>query len=962
MNPIMKFICQFCLLVVLMLSSLSLVAQEAIDPGQAYFNQGHFEKAVEYWDKALSNLLSPHEKDIKSCIDTKKCIDTSVRLAAAYQALGQVKRALKVLESACLLTKDDDPERKASVLMQLSDVYVAARDFQEGNMDCSMKEKIRPNPLTRQGIMDKALNYLEQAEQALAKIDREKYPLLWANILHKKINIRLLKIFKYQQWKKFKEIVNEKQKIDHDYNNFNKSIELAKNILARKVEVQVLNVKTSINLIQGRTQIGEFDKIKSELESSSIFLQVKDLPDSHDKAFAFISLAKLMLTFKPSSKHEEKRKLSPRERYVYYALTEALHVAKKQGNSRVIAYAKFYLAQLYKEKGRYDDAILLTKQGIRHAQSHIFFSSSKQGDKMISYGGDSFVSDRFKVYLPSLADETSLFGWDTISEKDCRKMCQEQDALPASLQYIFSENCKGICQDMSPLSTQNYYPELLFSLERQLGEYLEIQGKREGAIEAYRRAVKHLQFRQETRSLSQSFRDMEEKAYFELADLLLQQATKAPASKKQALLRDAIDNIESFKTAELRNYFQDECITEGLQDTIHLDNLPNNVAVFYPLLFDDRIELLVISNNGIQQRHPFPKDNISVGELKNKVNYFLEEDLIGHSSDDFDPKKNAQDIYDGLIKPIINVLAQKVDTLIVVPDATLRTIPFAALHDGKEFLVEKDFSLVVTPSIKLTVYGKMQRDNVWALLNGSKTFQKGAPLECVPLELHKVSCLLKDNTFIKEEEFAFKDTSTCALKDSSTCALLESKISLLLNEDFTLDNVKKKLNNTPYSIVHFATHGFFYSDPNYTFLQTYDGRIRMSELKTLIRDVEKKFKYQPIELLTLSACQTAIGDKRATLGLAGAAIQTGVSSVLATLWNVADPATTQLISEFYRQLREKPDSSKAKALQEAQKQLLNRVGIRKEKNKEGKEDKNVEYRSYKHPYYWAPFLLIGNWL
>ena len=122
----------------------------------------------------------------------------------------------------------------------------------------------------------------------------------------------------------------------------------------------------------------------------------------------------------------------------------------------------------------------------------------------------------------------------------------------------------------------------------------------------------------------------------------------------------------------------------------------------------------------------------------------------------------------------------------------------------------------------------------------------------------------------------------------------------------------------------------------------------MSELKTLIREVEKKFEYQPIELLTLSACQTGAGDKRAALGLAGTAFQTGVSSVLATLWNVADPATTQLISEFYRQLRKKPNSSKAKALQEAQKRLL---------YSEKPED---EYK--KHPYYWASFLLIGNWL
>ncbi len=127
------------------------------------------------------------------------------------------------------------------------------------------------------------------------------------------INSRLLKAFKYKQWNKLSELYREKLKIKTDYNNYKKSIELAKNILAKKVDAQLLSVKTSINLIQGTTQIGDFDKIEfakieNELESGSIFLQVKNLPDSHDKAFAFISLAKLMLTFKPSLKPEDEEK------------------------------------------------------------------------------------------------------------------------------------------------------------------------------------------------------------------------------------------------------------------------------------------------------------------------------------------------------------------------------------------------------------------------------------------------------------------------------------------------------------------------------------------------------------------------------------------------------------------------------------------------------------------------------
>ena len=103
-----------------------------------------------------------------------------------------------------------------------------------------------------------------------------------------------------------------------------------------------------------------------------------------------------------------------------------------------------------------------------------------------------------------------------------------------------------------------------------------------------------------------------------------------------------------------------------------------------------------------------------------------------------------------------------------------------------------------------------------------------------------------------------------------------------------------------------------------------------------------QYRDQPVELLTLSACQTAAGDDRAALGLAGVAVKAGARSVLATLWFINDQASAQLVTEFYRQLRD-PDVSKAKALQQAQVQLLSD-------------------RRYQHPGYWSPFLLIGNWL
>lgn len=144
-----------------------------------------------------------------------------------------------------------------------------------------------------------------------------------------------------------------------------------------------------------------------------------------------------------------------------------------------------------------------------------------------------------------------------------------------------------------------------------------------------------------------------------------------------------------------------------------------------------------------------------------------------------------------------------------------------------------------------------------------------------------------------------------------------------------------------YSIVHLATHGHFERDTAHSSLVTYQDDLSLDQLENLIRP--SQYRGQPVELLTLSACQTAAGDDRAALGLAGVAIKAGARSALATLWCVNDVASARLVSAFYAEIRKHPGQSKAKALQTAQLNLIN--------------DPN-----YRHPYYWSPFLMIGNWL
>jgi CHAT domain-containing protein len=269
----------------------------------------------------------------------------------------------------------------------------------------------------------------------------------------------------------------------------------------------------------------------------------------------------------------------------------------------------------------------------------------------------------------------------------------------------------------------------------------------------------------------------------------------------------------------------------------------------------------------------------------------------------------AQQLYGWLIRPLQGELdAQDIDTLVIVPDGPLRTIPLAALHDGQGFLISR-YAIATTPGLTLTDFRPIQRQKIQPLLNGLTEAVQGFPsLQHVQRELAAIH------------------------------AAYGGKV--LENEDFRLASVQQELKETPYSIVHIASHGQFASDVRHTFLLTFDDKLTMDRLERFM--ALSQYRDQPVELLTLSACQTAAGDDRAALGLAGVAVKAGARSALATLWFINDQASAQLVTEFYRQLRDL-DVSKAKALQQAQVQLLTD-------------------RRYQHPGYWSPFLLIGNWL
>jgi CHAT domain-containing protein len=445
--------------------------------------------------------------------------------------------------------------------------------------------------------------------------------------------------------------------------------------------------------------------------------------------------------------------------------------------------------------------------------------------------------------------------------------------------------------------------DIAYRWQWQLGRILKqggIEGNRKtGAISAYTEAVKTLQsIRRDllaTNSEVQfSFREGVEPVYRELVELLVQ----PDASPEN--LQQAREVIEDLQFAELENFFRSACLDPVQQ----IDFIDDKAAVIYPILLNNRLEVIV-SLPGQALRHystsvPLRQVETLVEDLHRKLV------LPYTSKKEIQPL--SQQVYNWVIQPAETILAKTgVKTLVFVLDGALRNIPMSALYDGKQYLVEK-YNVALTPGLQLFEPKPLAQIPLKALTAGlTKSRHNFEPLEFVKLEL----------------------------------AQIESQIpsEILLNQEFTSKALASKVKLSPFPVVHIATHGQFSSQSEKTFILAWDDRITVDKLDELLQARDEN-SLETLELLVLSACETADGDERAALGLAGVAVRAGARSTLASLWLVDDESTALLMGQFYQGL--KTGLAKAEALRRAQLTLL-----------QGK---------YNHPRFWSGFVLLGNWL
>ncbi len=371
-------------------------------------------------------------------------------------------------------------------------------------------------------------------------------------------------------------------------------------------------------------------------------------------------------------------------------------------------------------------------------------------------------------------------------------------------------------------------------------------------------------------------------------------------------------------------YLEPEQIVRSL-DNLHRST-GKKTALIYAIPTPNHLELILVTPGTKPVHHRITAANREA--LSTAAKTFRTE-VVNAASRPEDYLPAAKQLHEWLITPLEPVLkAQKIDTLILCLGTGLRSLPMAALHDGQRFLVEK-YSLGLIPAFNLVDRHPASLQGTKVLAMGASEFQDQSPLPAVPVELTAI-----------------------------TRTLWQGKS--LLNQEFTVANLKAQRAATSYGIVHLATHAeFLPGAANQSYIQFWRQQLRLTQF----RDLE--LRVPVVQLLVLSACQTALGNPEAELGFAGLAVQSGSRAAIASLWSVSDAGTLVLMTELYRQLKTAP--IKAEALRQAQLALLKKqvnlnqnLALRTGDTVPLPPDITVEGAKLAHPYYWAAFTLIGN--
>ncbi len=414
--------------------------------------------------------------------------------------------------------------------------------------------------------------------------------------------------------------------------------------------------------------------------------------------------------------------------------------------------------------------------------------------------------------------------------------------------------------------------------------------------------------------LQYSYREGVEPLYRDNLELQLVQANPD--------LESVLARMESLKLAEVHNYFREPCVEPKVQLTRFINqNLPNTNLI-YTIALQDRLEIIVKLAGNSQDLHRY-QSTVSRKTLEATVKAFKEKVVI----ENLPNSAESQALYNWIFRSIDAATGRTLEsdlqpesTLVMVSDSGLREIPMAALYDGKQSLIDR-FAVALSPGLTLFDPKPVRKPNV--MFAGQTVFIRSGlnPLPGTKVELLE----LQQDQFLPTQS-------------PSQQVLMSEEESPYL--PFTLANFETAIAQKGFNVVHLATHASFGSAQDQTYIVMGDEKVGTDAFSEALRKRDRT-REDSLELLILSACQTAEGDDRAVLGLSGLAIRSGARSTIATLWNAADAAdvTPKVMRQFYQGVFTR-QLTKAQALRQAQ----------------------LTLKAQQPSSLWAPYVVVGNWL
>jgi CHAT domain-containing protein/Tfp pilus assembly protein PilF len=925
--------------------NLNKEADRLYDQGTDQYNNGQFQEALETYQKVLviyqqsgkqadiaktlyvvgiihnqlaqysqaRNFLEQALVIYRKIADKEGIADTVNALGAVVNNLGQYQQALEYYQYALVISQEvGDRENSANILNNIGGIYQSIGKYPEAlkyyQESLAIRQKIKEKPdiahtLNSIGSVYYEMGQFAQAlklfQQALAIAQTDKDYTKEGNILN---NIGLV----------YNELSQYKQALKY----YQQALGIRKRTSDKAGEGTTLhNIGFVYNQMKKYAQALDYYQ-----QALVIFREIGNQPKIgstlNNIGFAYQELKQYSQALE--------------------SLQQALTILQQVGDRAVVGRTLDSMGKVYKGLGKDSQALASYQQALA--------VSREVGDKPAERITLSNIGDLLAQQKPQLA---IIFYKQSVNlTEDIRAQLrslprEQQQSYTATIVDTYRRLADLLLQQNRVLEAQQVLDLLKI---QELDDYLrDVRGNEKTA-----EGVETLSPEQ---SINQGLKVTADKQIqisrqlSELQKILPTNRNPNQTAKIVELEAKLITEFNQFIDSPEVNAWLNQLSPKTVQQIIPLDNLNSlrdnlqrlnqNAVLLYPLILDNRLELVLTTPNT-------PPIHRSVPVKKEELNRAIVEFRIALENPESDATIPAQKLYNYLIKPIEKDLANaNAQTIIYAPDGPLRYVPLAALYDGKQWLVQRFRTNNIT-AISLTELDTQPLPQV-KVLAGATTQRHIVQLESTSLPF-------------KALEYAGVEVKNLATMMPETKTLLDN--------EFTRQALIPYLN--VYSIIHMATHAkFVNAKPEYSFILMGDGGL------ITLPDIQK-LPLMNVDLVVLSACETAVGDQigkgEEILGFGYQIQRTGARAAIASLWTVSDGGTQALMNAFYAFLSP-GKMTKAEALHKAQIAMITSdySGISQDQDrgilKSTRDNLPAKVANrLSHPYYWASFILIGNGL